>query len=196
MFSGIVQGKGILVEIKPAAKSIRLAVDHQGLGRGIAIGESIAVNGCCLTVISNRRRQFHFDVLQETWNRTCFQYLKSKDLVNLEPALRVGDRLGGHFVTGHVDVAAPIVRYEKHRSDVLMEVRPPSWFLKWIVFKGSVAIDGVSLTVAKAAPKSFTVWLIPHTLKMTTLGDKRKGDFVNLEGDMLAKYVQKRECCK
>jgi riboflavin synthase len=142
-------------------------------------------------VIAHRNRVLQFDVLRETWERTNLQFAQLPEKVNLETALRFGDPIGGHFVTGHVDEVGCITGRKKRGRDMLVEIKASSTFMKWILLKGSVAIDGVSLTVAKVTQKSFGVWVIPHTLKCTTLGWKNVGDRVNLEGDMLAKYAQK-----
>lgn len=191
MFSGIVEGQGILEKIEPSPKSIRLTVAHRGLGRGVRLGHSIALNGCCLTVVANRRARFEFDVLRETWDRTVLRFARPPERVNLEKSLRLGDTLGGHFVTGHIDGTGRIVTRRRRGADLLIEIEPPRALMRWLVTKGSVAVDGVSLTVASVTARRFGVWLIPHTLKLTTLGWKQVGDSVNLEGDMLAKYAQK-----
>ncbi|MDD2707075.1 MAG: riboflavin synthase [Verrucomicrobiae bacterium] len=190
MFSGIVEGQGRLARIKPVAASFVIEVTHEGLGRGVKIGDSIAVNGCCLTVVGNRQGRFRFDILRETWNRTVFHACKTGQRVNLERSLRMGDRIGGHLVTGHIDGVGKLTRHEEKYPDVYVEIEPPSGFMRYIVMKGCVAIDGISLTVATVTRKSFGIWLIPHTLELTTLGWKRRHDLVNLEADMLAKYAQ------
>lgn len=190
MFTGIVSGQGILTRINQVRQSLRIRVRHLGLGRGVRTGESVAVNGCCLTVVANRQGAFEFDILQETWRRTCLQHTHPPERVNLECALRLGDPVGGHLVTGHIDGVGRITQRKQRKKDVFMEIQPPSGFMRWVVMKGSVAVDGVSLTVADVSRASFGVWLIPHTLKLTTLGWKGEGNRVNLEGDMLAKYAQ------
>lgn len=191
MFSGIVTGQGILENISPGKKSIRARVRHLGLARGVKVGASVAVNGCCLTVVANRGGCLEFDVLRETWDRTVFHRARVPEKVNLETSLRLGDTIGGHFVTGHIDGIGRIATRRAKGADLYVEIAPPRGFLRWIVMKGCVALDGVSLTVASVTPSRFGVWLIPHTLRITTLGWKRVGDFVNLEADMLAKYAQK-----
>ena len=191
MFTGIIKGQGALIQIKPVAQSLQVLVRHGGLGRGVRIGDSVAVNGCCLTVIKNQRGVFQFDVLNETWERTSFHASRVPERVNLELPLRWGEPIGGHLVTGHVDATGVITRYRKKNRDVLIEIEPPVKFMRWIVPKGSVALDGTSLTIASVAKRRFGIWLIPHTLKLTTLGWKREGGLVNLEADMLAKYAQK-----
>jgi len=191
MFSGIVTGQGILENISPGKKSIRARVRHLGLARGVKVGASVAVNGCCLTVVANRRGFLEFDVLRETWERTVFHRARVPEKVNLETSLRLGDTVGGHFVTGHIDGIGRLVARRAKGADLFFEIAPSDGFMRWIVMKGCVALDGVSLTVASVTPSRFGVWLIQHTLRITTLGWKRVGDFVNLEADMLAKYAQK-----
>jgi riboflavin synthase len=189
MFSGIVLEQGVLKNISPLAKSIRIAVSHSRLPRKVSIGESVAVNGCCLTLVSNRQG-FEFDILKESWKRTSLQHARVFDKVNLELALKLGDPVGGHLVTGHIDEVGRITARQSKGSDILIEIEASSSFMRWIVRKGSVAVDGVSLTVCDVKKRHFTVWVIPHTLKLTTLGWKRKNDLLNLEGDMFAKYAQ------
>lgn len=193
MFSGIVAGQGELIRIAPCSGGTRIRIRHGRLGQGVKVGDSVSVNGCCLTVVSNRTGVFEFDVLKETWRRTVLHLASVPQKVNLEMSLRIGDPVGGHFVTGHVDGIGRITKREKNGADVLLEIKPAKSFMKWVIKKGSVALDGVSLTVGRVVDgsASFSLWLIPHTLKLTTLGWKDVGDFVNLEGDMLAKYAQK-----
>lgn len=192
MFSGIVAGQGILRDIdRKSSKQICLKIQHSGLCSGVKIGESVAVNGCCLTVISNRQGILEFNLLEETLKRTSLNRVKPPLRVNLETALRFGNPVGGHLLTGHIDGVGRIVKRFSKKADIFLEIEPAMDFLQWVVLKGSVAVDGVSLTVATVGRKSFGIWLIPHTLKLTTLGWKKENDHVNLEGDMLAKYVQK-----
>lgn len=191
MFSGIVAGQGILESIQPTRKGIRARVRHHGLARGIAVGASVAVNGCCLTVVGNRGGILEFDVLRETWDRTVFHRAKVPEKVNLETSLKLGDTIGGHFVTGHIDGIGRIAVRRPKGADLYLEIAPPRGFMRWIVMKGCVSLDGVSLTVTSVSRVRFGIWLIPHTLEITTLGWKRMEDFVNLEADMLAKYAQK-----
>jgi riboflavin synthase len=190
MFAGIVEGQGNLVSVRRVNESFIFQIAHRGLGRGVKVGDSVAVNGCCLTVVKNQKGLLQFDILRETWNRTTFHKCRVPERVNLERSLCLGDRIGGHFVTGHIDGLGKIVTYEEKYPDVHIEIEPPREFMRWIVYKGCVAIDGISLTVATVSRRRFGIWLIPHTLELTTLGWKRKGDWVNLEADMLAKYAQ------
>jgi riboflavin synthase len=155
------------------------------------IGESVAVNGCCLTVTAHREGQVMFDLLAESLERTNFGRLKPGSAVNLERALRVDGRLGGHFVQGHIDCTAEVVGLEEKGPDLRLDIAVPPAFARYVVFKGSIAINGVSLTVAAVKDDRFSVWIIPHTLENTNLGDLERGDFVNLEFDILAKYVER-----
>ncbi|MFZ4694738.1 MAG: riboflavin synthase [Verrucomicrobiia bacterium] len=191
MFSGIVAGQGVLESVRTGKKSIRARVQHLGLARGITVGASVAVNGCCLTAVGNRGGILEFDVLRETWDRTVFHRAKVPEKVNLETSLRLGDTIGGHFVTGHIDGIGRIAVRRSKGVDLYLEIVPPRGFMRWIVMKGCVSLDGVSLTVTSVSRERFGIWLIPHTLEITTLGWKRAGNFVNLEADMLAKYAQK-----
>jgi riboflavin synthase alpha subunit len=190
MFTGLVAGQGTITDIKRSKNGSRLLVNHHGLGKKIKIGDSVSINGCCLTAVSNSRGVLTFDLLQETLKLTTFKSIKIGEKVNMETALKFGDKIGGHMVTGHVDGVGVISGAQRKGSDVYFEITPPKPLLKWIRLKGSVAIDGVSLTIAKASKNKFIVCLIPHTLKLTTLGWKREGDHVNLEGDLLAKYAR------
>lgn len=190
MFAGIVEGQGTLVGVRRINDSYVFQVAHQGLGRGVKVGESVAVNGCCLTAVKNQGGRLQFDILHETWIRTTFHLGRPPERVNLERSLCLGDRIGGHFVTGHIDGLGRIVTWEEKHPDLYIEIEPPRDFMRWIVYKGCVAVDGISLTVATVSRKRFGIWLIPHTLELTTLGWKRNGNLVNLEADMLAKYAQ------
>lgn len=191
MFTGIVAGQGVVDKIVKHSSGCRLFIKHQGLGKNVRIGNSVAVNGCCLTATTNSKGILTFDVLDETLDRTSFKTLRKGQKVNLELALRAGDELGGHMVSGHIDCVGVIVSKRLRSKDTYIRVKCPKSFLSWVVSKGSVAIDGVSLTVADLDGNGFGVCLIPLTLKLTTLGWKREGDLVNLEGDILAKYAQK-----
>jgi riboflavin synthase len=155
------------------------------------LGDSVAVNGCCLTVAAKPNEMLRFDLLQETLARTSLGGVQTGGGVNLERALKAGGRLGGHFVQGHVDCTARIVAMEPKGADVRLEVSLPEGGAPYLVEKGSVAVDGISLTVAAVGTESFVLWIIPHTLERTNLGQLRVGDPVNLEYDMLAKYVER-----
>jgi riboflavin synthase len=195
MFTGIVEEAGTIERIKPTGKSIELTVRANVCGRGLKIGASVAVNGCCLTAVKVSTRVkaklIQFDLLQESWNRTNFQFAKPGSLVNLERSLRANGELGGHFVTGHVDGLGKIIRWERAGKDHVLDIAAPPDVMKYLVFKGSVAVDGISLTVASVAKKDFRIWIIPHTFDVTVLRERKVGDAVNLEADLLGKYVEK-----
>jgi riboflavin synthase len=194
MFTGIVEETGVIERIKPTAKSIELTVRAKICGRGLRIGDSLAVNGCCLTVVKldtqKGAKLVQLDLLKETWQRTNLQYAKVGSLVNLERSLMVGARLGGHFVTGHIDGTGKITRWERAGQDHVLEISAPQDVMRYLVFKGSVTVDGISLTVAVVRKKSFRVWIIPHTYEVTALRERSVGDAVNLEADILGKYVR------
>ena len=195
MFTGLVEEAGTIEQIRPAEKSIELLVRTARCARGLRVGDSMAVNGCCLTVVklaSHRSHKFvRFDLLKETWQRTNLQFARRGSLVNLERPLRADGRLGGHFVTGHIDGVGKIVRWELAGQDHVLEIAAAPQIMRYVVFKGSIAVDGISLTVAGVRPRSFRVWIIPHTLQVTNLRERKIGDRVNLEADMVGKYVEK-----
>ncbi len=195
MFTGIVEEAGTVERIKPAARSIELTVRAKACGRGLIVGASLAVNGCCLTVVKlasrGQYRLAQFDLLKETWQRTNLQFAKSGSLVNLERPLRASGDLGGHFVTGHIDGVGAITRWERAGQDHVLDIAAPPEVMRYVVFKGSIAVDGISLTVAGVHKKGFRVWIIPHTYDITALRERKVGDAVNLEADLLGKYVEK-----
>ena len=195
MFTGIVEEAGTVESIKPTPKSIQFTVRAQVCARGIRVGSSLAVNGCCLTVVrattSGRYKLAQFDLLHETWQRTNLQFARPGTLVNLERPLRAGGEFGGHFVTGHIDGLGKILRWERVGRDHVLDIAAPPEVMRYIVFKGSVAVDGISLTVAGVQKRSFRIWIIPHTYEVTNLRERAVGDVVNLEADLLGKYVEK-----
>jgi len=195
MFTGIVEEKGLVERIDVSIKGVRLAVASKVCSRDLKVGDSLAVNGCCLTVVKLRKerigRVVEFDLLKENWQRTNLQFLKVSSAVNLERSLRADGHLGGHFVTGHIDGMGRINRWEQVGHDWRLEIGANATLLRHVVFKGSIAVDGISLTVAALRKKSFQVWIIPHTSKQTALRERRVGDRVNLETDILAKYVER-----
>ncbi len=195
MFTGIVEETGVVEKIQPAAHAIRLTVRAAVCARGVKAGDSIAVNGCCLTVVKitgrGRSRSLQFELLRETWARTNLSASKIGSLVNLERALAANGRFGGHFVSGHIDGTGDIIRWERAGSDHVLEIAAPPEVLRYVVFKGSIAVDGISLTVAAVAKKSFRLWIIPHTHLVTALRERQVGDAVNLEADLLGKYVER-----
>jgi riboflavin synthase len=154
-------------------------------------GKSIAVNGCCLTLTSRRGDRLVFDLLEETIACTNLNRLRQNSPVNLEAALRAHGRLGGHFIQGHIDCVSPIVAFGKSGADFRLEIELPHEFAHYVASKGSIAINGISLTVSEVLPKSFAVWIIPYTKRHTNLNRVRAGDLVNLEFDIIAKYVER-----
>lgn len=191
MFTGIVEETGRVAAFTQGPASWQLQVAATLVTSDVSLGDSIAVNGCCLTVTKYDAGHLWFDVLEETRRLTSFAQLAAGSLVNLERSLRADARLGGHFVSGHIDGPGRIEVFEARGKDHYLKVHVPGGFARYLVYKGSVAIDGISLTVAEVAGDSFAVWLIPHTLAVTNLRSKKTGDVVNLEFDLLAKYVEK-----
>ena len=192
MFTGIIEKRGAVVSRTETPEGVRFVIDVEGGFENVVLGESIAVNGCCLTVVAGEGNRLSFDLLQETVSRTNLKALAPGAPVNLERALRADARLGGHFVTGHVDCTAPILRWEDAgKGDYVLEIGLRPGEGTYLIPKGSITIDGISLTVGDVKPGSFTVWIIPHTRQVTNLLSRRPGDEVNLEFDMLAKYVVK-----
>jgi riboflavin synthase len=195
MFTGIVEETGVVERIRPAAKAIELSVRLGVCGRGLKIGASLAVNGCCLTVVKlnvkGRSKVAQFDLLQETWRRTNLQFTKPGSLVNLERPLRANGQLGGHFVTGHIDGLGAISRWQRQGNDHVLDIAAPPEVMRYVVFKGSIAVDGVSLTIAGVEKEGFRIWIIPHTYELTALRQRKVGDAVDLEADLLGKYVEK-----
>jgi riboflavin synthase len=195
MFTGIVEEAGVIAKIKPTARSIEMTVRANVCGKGVKVGDSVAVNGCCLTAVKiasrGKAKLIQFDLLQESWQRTNFQFGKVGSLVNLERSLRANGELGGHFVTGHVDGLGKIIRWERAGKDHVLDIAAPPEVMKYVVFKGSIAVDGISLTVAGVNKKSFRIWIIPHTFEVTVLKERQVGDAVNLEADLLGKYVER-----
>lgn len=189
MFTGLVEEIGICEELQRSAGSARLVIQAPTISSGVMIGDSIAVNGCCLTAISIREGVMAFDLLEETLQRTNLKDLAPGKKVNLERSLLADGRIGGHFVQGHVDAAIHVAALLKQGSDLRIDFKLPPDFAAYVAFKGSVAINGVSLTIAEVTDDSFAVWIIPHTASHTNLGDLKQGDLVNLECDMLAKYT-------
>ena len=195
MFTGIVEETGVVERIKPAAKSIELTVRTHLCGQGLELGSSLALNGCCLTVVKlasrGKYKLARFDLLKETWTRTNLQFAKPGSLVNLERPLRTDGNLGGHFVTGHIDGIGRIKRWERMGQDHVLDISAPADVMRYVVFKGSIAVDGMSLTVAGVSRSGFRIWIIPHTYEVTALRERKVGDAVNLEADLLGKYVEK-----
>ncbi len=185
MFTGIVEDIGEIVEKSAGKLKIRTAL------REIKPGDSISVNGTCLTVIEINSKGLSFDFSPETGSITFIGKLGEGDKVNIERALKMGDRLGGHFISGHIEAIGKILSIKKEDNSVVFEITLPKELNKYVINKGSIAVDGVSLTVVRAWDGFFTVTVIPHTLKQSTLGFRKTGDSVNIETDLMAKYAEK-----
>lgn len=193
MFTGIIEETGRVERFERAADAWKLRICARVSLTEVVLGDSIAVNGCCLTVVAFDDSRLEFDVLEETRRVTSLAALGVGGVVNLERSLRFGGKLGGHFVTGHVDGVGIVEVFEARGADRYLRVRAPARAGRYLIHKGSIAIDGISLTVAEieAEGDGFAVWLIPHTVAVTNLRDKKAGDPVNLEFDLLGKYVER-----
>jgi riboflavin synthase len=191
MFTGLIEDIGLVLWIRATDQGTQLQVNAPRIASSIRRGDSIAVNGCCLTVSAVRNDHLSFDLLEETLDRTNLRNLRRGTPVNLERALAADGRLGGHFVQGHIDCAARVLTFEAKGDDHRLEVELPADFSQYVACKGSIAINGISLTVAELLANSFAVWIIPHTKRYTNLDGIRAGDCVNLEFDILAKYVER-----
>lgn len=191
MFTGLIEEVGTIVAVRPNDSARRLQVAAPRIAPTVRPGDSVAVNGCCLTVSSRSDDALTFDLLNETLERTNLKAVVEGGRVNLERALSATARLGGHFVQGHIDCAVPITALNEKESDLRVEVELPAEFARYVIAKGSIAINGISLTVAELLPGSFAVWIIPHTRAQTNFAAAKQGDLVNLEFDLLAKYVER-----
>ena len=191
MFTGIIEETGKIRTITKGTGPVRLTVEACKVLEDLKIGDSINTNGICLTVVSFNKDSFSADVLPETVRRTNLAHLDQGSKVNLERALKLSDRLGGHIVSGHVDGTGSVKKHWKESNAVWLTIAAEGYLMKYIVEKGSVAIDGISLTVARADDSSFDVSVIPHTQVVTTLIERKAGDILNIECDLLAKYVEK-----
>ena len=191
MFTGLIEEIGTIKNINRAQKSIRISINATKVLEDAKIGDSIAVNGTCLTVVELAANWFTADVMPETVNKTVLATLTNGDKVNLERTLRVGDRLGGHIVSGHVDSVGTIISRTQDDNAIIFKIRADEATMRYVIKKGSIAIDGTSLTVVNCEVNWFSVSIIPHTLDMTVLGVKQVGATVNLETDIIGKYVEK-----
>lgn len=191
MFTGIVEGLGTIKSLTEVAGGLRMGVQADFPMESPALGDSLAVSGTCLTVVSFKHKIFEVDIAPETLSRTTLSRSRIGDRVNLERALRLGDRLGGHLVSGHVDGIGVIASKRPVANATIFVFETPEALARYIVEKGSVAIDGISLTVNACGPSSFDVSVIPHTAKVTTMGLKKVGDPVNIETDLIGKYVER-----
>lgn len=191
MFTGIVREQGVVVSAEAVSDGCTLVVHAPATAASIGVGDSVAVNGCCLTAAFVDEPALTFHAVPETVSRTTLGSLEAEDRVNVEPALRAGDPLGGHYVQGHVDAVGRVQSVEAEGEGLRVFVEAPDAVLRYCVEKGSVTVDGVSLTVAEVAPDAFAVALVPHTIEATTLSSLRPGQRVNIEADVLAKYVER-----
>src|SRR5215831_3242572 len=191
MFTGLIEEVGTVVAVRACDHGTELQIAAPGTAKHVSAGESVVVNGCCLTLTSGRSDRLRFDLLEETIARTNLNYLRQNSPVNLERALRANGRVGGHFMQGHVDCVSPIIAFDRKGADFRLEVELPRAFAHYVASKGSIAVNGISLTVAELLTKSFAVWIIPYTRRHTNLERATTGDLVNLEFDILAKYVER-----
>ena len=191
MFTGLIEGTGKLVKIEPQGKDMRLSIEASFELDELQKGESVSVNGVCLTVVSGNERTFTADVSQETLSRSTIPRLRLGDEVNLERALRLGDRVGGHLVNGHVDGKARVILRKKRGDSLVFAFEVAPALARYLIEKGSVAVDGVSLTINRCDEKSFEVNLVPHSARVTNMGNLKVGDQVNIEVDVIGKYVEK-----
>ena len=191
MFTGLIETVGRVRALEQRGDGARLYLQTP-LAAELSLGESLAVNGCCLTVTALDERGLSFDLLGETLARTNLGSLAEGSRVNLERALRADGRFGGPIVQGHMDTAAGVLATEKKGEDLQLRIELPKAGARYLIEKGSIAVNGVSLTVAQLEENDFTLWIIPHTLRETNLGDLKPGDRVNLEYDMLAKYAERQ----
>lgn len=191
MFTGIVEELGKIEDVRFKGESGNLQINSTEIISDINIGDSVSVNGVCLTVVEILDKSFTVDVMRETLLRSNLHDLKKNSRVNLERAVRLNDRLGGHLVSGHIDSVGVICSTQIFEIAKLFTIQLDKELIKYIIEKGSIAVDGISLTVVETRSDSFTVSIIPHTMKTTTLAHKKEGDKVNLEVDLIAKYVEK-----
>lgn len=192
MFTGIIQGLGRIEKFERSTKTrsqAKMRISLGKLGRGLRIGDSVAINGVCLTAINLAKGAAEFEMVGETIKRTNLGSLQSGDRVNIERSLKIGDRLEGHFVLGHVDGSGTILKIEKQPSQVQLWIALSRDLARYIAKKGSITVDGISLTVVDKTKDKFSVSIIPHTMKVTNLGFKKIGDKVNIETDVLCKYI-------
>ena len=191
MFTGLVEETARIASVEPIGGGARLTLEAAVVLEGTQAGDSIAVNGCCLTITAMEGNRLSFDLLAETLDKTNLGDQKPGSLANLERALAANGRLGGHFVQGHVDTTAHILALEPHGQDHRMEIELPHAFARYVAYKGSISINGISLTAAEVREASVVIWLIPHTMEVTNLHTLKAGDRVNVEFDMLAKYLER-----
>jgi riboflavin synthase len=190
MFTGLIESTGTVLSLEPRGESARLSIRIGALASELTLGESVAVNGCCLTVTDIGADTCSFDLLMQTLRVTSLGDLQTGSQVNLERAMRLGDRFGGHFVQGHVDATVHILDWSLHGQDHRLVVEFPAEHHGLVIPKGSISLDGISLTAAEVTDSSITCWIIPHTHEVTHLHSKKTGDRLNVEFDMLGKHVR------
>ena len=191
MFAGLIEEVGKVLWIRVTDKGTQLEIAAPRIEKKARTGDSVAANGCCLTLSGHRSEQLTFDLLKETLDRTNLKTLRRESSVNLERAVAPDGRVGGHFVQGHIDCVSPIIAFGESGADLRLEIELPAEFAHYVVCQGSIAVNGISLTVAEVLATSFVVWIIPHTKRHTNLDLARVGDLLNLEFDILAKYVER-----
>jgi len=191
MFTGLIEEVGSVLTVGASKKGNQLKIAAPHFAKKVRRGDSLAVNGCCLTLSSHRGGELVFDLLDETIARTNLKNLQRKQPVNLERAVAGTGRFGGHFVQGHIDCVSPIIAYQKSGADFRLEIELPKAFAHYVARKGSIAVNGISLTVAQVLSETFVVWIIPYTNTHTNLAWVQVGDPINLEFDILAKYVER-----
>ena len=191
MFTGLIEEVGTVIAVNTSKSGNQLKLAAPRVAKKIRRGDSLAVSGCCLTLHSHRGGVLIFDLLEETIARTNLKNLQRKRLVNLERAVTARERFGGHFIQGHIDCVSPVIAWQKRGADFRLEIELPDAFAHYVARKGSIAVDGISLTVADVLPTSFVTWIIPYTKTHTNLDRAQPGDLMNLEFDILAKYVER-----
>jgi riboflavin synthase len=191
MFTGLIEEVGSVLWIRATDRGTQMQVSAPKIADGIRTGQSVSVNGCCLTVSAHRDEQLTFDLLEETLDRTNLKKLRRESPVNLERALPANARIDGHFVQGHIDCTTRILSFERTGADYRLEVELPAEFAHYAAYKGSIALNGISFTIAEVLPSSLAVWTIPHTKRHTNLDKAMPGDWVNIEFDILAKYTER-----
>ena len=191
MFTGLIEEVGTVIAVNTSKSRNQLKLAAPRVAKKIRRGDSLAVSGCCLTLNSRRGDELIFDLLEETIARTNLKNLQRKQLVNLERAVTASERFGGHFIQGHIDCVSPVIAWQKSGADFRLEIELPDAFAHYVARKGSIAVNGISLTVADVLPTSFVTWIIPYTKTHTNLDRAQPGDLMNLEFDILAKYVER-----
>ena len=189
MFSGIVEEKALVSDVIRSASGVKLYIKTKKVSQDAKIGDSVSVDGACLSIASLKNDVLQFDIMEETLRATTFSDIKKGEAVNIERSLKIGDRISGHFVTGHIDCVGVISSIKKEPNDYKIEIKIPYDKAGHLTLKGSVSVDGVSLTVMESGKDHFKISLVPLTLEKTSLGSKRRGDKVNIEFDILAKYA-------